>query len=367
MDFKRSNLDLLIVTPLFFGDASGAAVYYNLLTQHLIERGVDIGVVSDMMQGSFQGSYIPLFPARCGLNKNIARDYALYALQNWRYLALPRIINNYKSDSLLIHSSFYNMIGIFPAVLKHILKKRANRINILDVRDRLMPPSAVKHLDQYDRVIACSDNVAAFLIQSGLSADKLTSIPVLQEPIAVDQDESRRFVESLGIIPGRYIFYAGLVKEEKGVDLLLEAFVQQVRKALPDISLVISGLLKTTSAKMVHLLGEDGVKYIGNRNRREVLQLMSQSCLCVNLSPIEGFPRSCLEALALNRHVLLPPNIPEFMKYCPESVVTERTPEAVAQRMIQAIEAGSAAFYPIQKHYPESVLPLYAEALSLSF
>lgn len=361
-----SRQQIVICTPLFWGGASGASVYYQLLSQSLIQHGCNVSVVSDKEPSELQPSveYFSLFPARCGRKRKLLLDYFAYAAQNLAYFNLNKIVGRVKPRAVLIHSSFYNHPGIFAHVMKKVIRKNPRVNFIADVRDGLMPPVKVPLLNAYRRVIACSENVMNHLLENGVVPDRLIKIPVIQERLQVDDELRERLLAEMAMDGRPYIFFGGLVKESKAVDLLLEAFLAHVRPARPDILLVIAGLMKTSSKRIRDLLAQDGVLYVGNRRRDEVLALMSAAALCVNLSPNEGMPRSSLEALALGRLVLLPPNVPEFARYCGDFVAEERRADAVAAQMLSIMDAGIVPDYPIGMHYPENVLPAYIELLA---
>lgn len=356
-----------ICSPIFWGDASGASVYYQLLANELLTHGVDVTVISDQERADSELSvnYFPLFPARCAKDKRPLRDVAAYLWQNVSYFGIQGILSSVQPHSALIHSSFYNHPGIFAQVMKRVMHKHPEINFIADVRDGLMPAHKVPLLNDYHRVIACSENVANHLLENGLESRRLLRIPVIQERIEPVDKLRTQLIADNGLGGQPYIFYAGLVKESKAVDVLLEAFLRFVRPVRKDMRLVIAGLMKTSSRRVKEMLAQDGVVYVGNRRREEVLALMSGAALCVNLSPDEGMPRTSLEALALGRPVALPPNVPEFVRYCDGFVVAEREPAEVAARMMEIMDAGATPDYPIEMHYPERVLHVYEKVLSV--
>lgn len=366
MGFLVSNkTKVIICTPLFWGDASGASVYYRLLSHSLIQEGYKVAVISDKEPSELQPSvdYYSLFPARCGRKRKFLLDYFSYATQNLAYFNLNKIVSRVKPRAVLVHSSFYNHPGIFAHVMKGVTRKHPEVNFIADVRDGLMPPAKVPLLNVYRRVIACSENVMNHLLENGVDPERLIRIPVIQERLKTGNKLLARTVIDLGLEGQPYIFYAGLVKESKAVDVVLEAFLRYVRPIRKDVRLVIAGLMKTSNRGMKEMLAQDGVLYVGNRRREEVLALMSGAALCVNLSPNEGMPRTSLEALALGRPVVLPPNVPEFSRYCEGFVVSEREPAIVANRMIEIMDAGVVPSYPIETHFPENVFNAYADLL----
>lgn len=356
-----------ICSPLFWGGGSGASSYYRLLAKGLASSGCTVSVISDSeaARRDIVVGYFPLFPARCSRDRRPLHDKVAYLKQNLAYLQIEGILRRTAPGGVLVHSSFYNHPGIFAAVMKRTMKRLPEMNFVADVRDAMMPLHKVPLLNGYRRVIACSENVAEHLLAGGVAPERIARVPVMQERLDVDAAMIQRLAGELALVGRPYIFYAGLVKEDKAVGLLLEAFLKHVRPARPDLLLVIAGLMKTSSRYIRGMLAEEGVRYAGNRSRDEVLALMSDAALCANLSPNEGMPRSSLEALALGRPVALPPNVPEFAKYCGNSVVAERSPSVVAVRLLEVMDAGPTVGYPIERHYPEAVLPVYRELLSV--
>ena len=236
---------------------------------------------------------------------------------------------------------------------------------ILDARDHLVPPFRVRYFGRYRSVIVCSENIRVHLLASGLAADKITYIPVIQEHLQGLAEASSQVLMKYGLQNQRYIFYAGLIKEIKRVDVLLDAFINHVSPVMPDVKLVLAGLMKTTSEEVSAQLQHEQVMYLGSLPRQEVIALMQGAELCVNISPIEGLPRSSLEALSLHRPVVLPPNVPEFMQYCRDHVAVDEEPEKIAAQMIRIMQDKAVPEYPIDRHYSENQLSQYMKLLSL--
>jgi len=352
--------DLLLITPLFHGSASGAAVYYRLLSGFLQSEGRSVAVVSDRERGKFPGTYIGLFPRRCGRERRRLHDLAAYALQNALYMALPGLVRRLSPRTVLVHSSFYNHPGVFPRVIRRLAALRPRPRLVADVRDQLMPPAVVPELNLYDAVVACSENVARHLSSHGCR--RFEVIPVLQERLAVDPAGVLELKRSLGLDSAPYLFYAGLVKEQKGLVRLLSAY-GLARRLMPELRLVVAGLLKTDDPALLRALDGPGVHYVGNLPRDRVLQLMAGAALCVNLSPREGMPRASLEALALGRPVFLPPGVPEFDRHCAVFVANGAGSQALAERVVSLVRSGESPEYPVEVHLPEAVLPLYRRVL----
>jgi glycosyltransferase involved in cell wall biosynthesis len=358
---------LLIVTPLFYGDGSGASVYYKHFSRLMAETGIEVGIVSDRTRAealSWPLSYFPLFPARCGLEKRPVIDRVNYLIQNILYFRLPGIISDFRPDAVVIHSSFLNHPGLFGFFCSLLMSRRREVKYFADVRDHLMPISQIARLNMFDGVIACSGNVASHLLRGGLIASRMHHIPVIQEPIRRDDYLDSSVLSEFGLVGAKYILYAGLIKESKGVDILLDAFLDHLRPAMPDTVLVLAGLTKTANTETLHRMSSNGVRVLGPLSRNKILALMANASLCVNLSPSEGMPRSSLEALALGSTVALPPGIPEFDSCCGDRVVASRNPAVVAKRLAVLMNTPNTCRYPVERHFPGSVIQSYLSLFS---
>lgn len=358
---------ILIFTPIFFGSGTGAATYYQLLVKSLQKYNFSFTIASETHTENSQTEsfeYISLLPLRSGKNKQFLKDLFLYAWQNLNYFRLLNIFSKTKYSSALMHSSFYNHFSFFDGIIRILIKTNSDVTFIADVRDVLLPQEQIKNLSVYKNVIACSKNIVKNLLQGNLNQEKIVHIPVPQAKITINPDASLRLQNRLDIQNERYIFYAGMIKELKAVDLLLETFVNFVQPQDKNLKLVLAGYLKTKNPEIIERLKAKNVVYLGNCSQEEVHCLTFHADLCVNLSPCESIARSSLEAIALNRPVLLPPNIPEYLEHCPELVATSRDPRVLAAQMMHILQTGITANYPIELHDPERIAKQYYELLS---
>ena len=351
---------LVIICPFFHGSGSGVATYYQLLAEQLGRRGVELIIISDREKGHFRGKYYRLFPRRCGRNRSRYRDILNYGIQNILYLRLLPIIRSERPESLLIHSSFYNHPGLFIYYAKKLRQQYGGRM-VADVRDQLMPAEKIHYLNIYDSIISCSLNVKAHLIKNRAEKEKLVHIPVIQEPLEIKKGDAQRVLLKYGLSENKYIFYAGLVKEEKGVQLLLQTFCHYLQRN--DLKLVLAGFNKLKNADAKNMLEHPEVLYIGNQDRNTILALMCKAALCVNLSFSEGMPRASLEAIDLGRPVLLPKGIPEFDMHCPDNVVKVMEPKMVAKQFEKILIARKHSNYPIEQHRVKNTIDQYFEVL----
>lgn len=362
MEGKR----LLIITPIFYGNAGGAAVYYRLLFQLLSEeKQISVSVISEAERESTLDRYYGLFPPWAGKDRKYLRDLFYYGIQNVRYLCVNDVIEKEKPDAVLVHSSFFNHPGIFNLVIAGARKKYKDIKFIVDVRDRLLPTRKIPIMKSFDNIIACSENVKAHLLNGGLREESVVVVPVIQEPIEINRAVAEKIRNRYFGDVVRFIIYVGAVKEDKGVDTLLRAYKNVVKSRFPDAVLGIVGLNKFRLRSSRDLLMSEGVRFLGKLPREQSLALISEASVCVNVSPNEGMPRSSLEALALQRPVLLPPNVPEFERNCPGHVLSEYSEGSIGEKLCELLENPTVPEYPIKSHLAYNVIPMYKALLRL--
>lgn len=357
--------DVLIIAPSFHETSGGAAIYYRMLVRLLGESGVAVEVVSDSGGVELGEGYHPLFPRRCDIAGRGWRNRVAYAAQNAAYLRLPRLVADRQPGTILFHSSFLNLPGVFPFVLRRVhsvARARGTRI-IADVRDRLLPQSAVGNMQTVDAVIACSEGVQSHLVRLGVASERIHRIPVIQQHLSFAPDDVAKTLASHGLDAVRYILYVGLVKEEKGIDILLQSYLRYVRPRVPTLRLVICGQLKTARRDILSGLREPGVQYLGPISQKDALRLTAGARLNACVSRSEGLSRACLESLALERPTLLPRHVPEFSRYCSEFVPESYEPARVAEKLMEIYESAAVPSYPVAEHAPEAVRDAYMRLL----
>lgn len=348
---------LLVVSPAFFGSGTGAATYYKILSSELLRCGLEVAVVSDAEPGSGEVERFPLFPRRSVRDRHLLRDAAALAWQQACYARLPSIASRFRPDVVLVHDSFFNFPGPFEWAVRIMRRRLPGARWIVDVRGRQLPKRQVPKLAALDAAIACSQNVADFLVRGGVPSRRVVQVPVIQERLEADI-ESTDVVARVGLEGQRYILYGGLIKPAKRVDRLIRAF-SIVRAEHPDVILALAGPMKEQSREFLALTRSDGVRLLGTLPRRDLLAVMSQASLCAHVSDAEGLPRFVLEALALGRPCVLPPSVPEFRRLAPQLVAGDK-PEDIAEQLLGQLQSGSCVdTYPIHRHYPENVIPLY--------
>lgn len=356
-------MHILIITPIFPPSTGGAATYYDQLIHGLLSGGIvkRITVVTERIPGlpnyepcDVRGiEVIRLFPYRAGGRLNKLSQYARYGIQNLLYALIAYLVLKRRPDVVLIHSSFHNYFNLLTPVVRHISKIVPV---ISDVRDHQLPTGRLYQLEYSHALIACSLNVLGHIRKRESLIGRTVHIPVLQEKLE-PRKHAIQTLEKYSLHQVPYLLYAGLIKPDKGIDLLLSAYELLSSRGWGE-KLVLVGLAKD-SMLLRRALSIPGVRYLGPISRDELLDLMSCSRLVINLSGSEGMPRTSLEAMALGVRVIAPSGIPEFERYCPDSVACSADPELVASQIENLLSKPMQNEYPIDQHATDAVLIQY--------
>jgi glycosyltransferase involved in cell wall biosynthesis len=150
--------------------------------------------------------------------------------------------------------------------------------------------------DRVSAYIALTEFQKQKLIQGGLPAHKIHV-----KPNFIDLPEQAQ-------IPSRenFVLFVGRLAEEKGVALLIEAYIQDPN--LPPLKLVGDGPLREVLQTAVLTAGmTDRITFLGRQDKTQVLDLMHRAQVLVFPSIwYEGFPLTLAEAFACGLPAIVP-------------------------------------------------------------
>lgn len=345
---------ILLVTPLFFPLLSGAAVYFDTLSQGLtaLEPALRVTILTRALRGAplrerrGRVRVLRLLPGAADAG---GRGRIAALATPLLVLAVSRLL---RSD--VIH---YHTLASYRGL--RLLAPLCRAPMIGDMRDLAARDEGadLRHYQHCSRVICASENIHAFLRQRGFPADRLAHIPIpFSPPAPAPADRVLAAKARWGLPPeAPYALFVGPIIPAKGVRELLEAMAI-VWQRLPRLRLVLAGPLTPEGDALfpegfrAAVGGLDRAAYLGPVPHEDVLLLLQGSALFVLPSRSEGLPRSCLEAIALRRPVALPPGIPEFQRACPGAVLERVAPEAIAAGILRAAAGDGIAEYPLADH-----------------
>ncbi len=113
------------------------------------------------------------------------------------------------------------------------------------------------------------------------------------------------YIESLGLVPGKYIISVGRITQEKGFDYLINAYK---KSGIKDYKLVIAGGVEAESSygnELKQLAQGADVVFPGFVQGEKLSQLYTNARLYVLSSVNEGFPLVLLEAMKYGLDVLV--------------------------------------------------------------
>lgn len=365
--------ELVILTPSYAPAIGGAAVYYPLLAEMLLDTGVAarVTVLTERHPGrspvetASQGRLTVrrLRPYRAGCPTRQRTRHLRYLLGDLTHAGLLR--RSWAGRrTLLVHASLH----YHPTLLDHVvrrLQRRGDRPRLVaDVRDPLLPVRAFDRLAPYDAVIACGRRVTAHLAADPAVAAKLTEIPVPLGPVPPPADPdatARRY----GLRPDRDILWPHGVLRRKNLDLALAAIRELRAGEQPDAALAIAGGARDWDARLAAERARGAVRYLGPVAPADMPALAAASAGVIDIAANEGMPRAMLTALAAGARVLLPPGVPEFAACCPGHVADTRSPAALAVQLGR-LRRGPwpAAPYPVDAHAAARVAPAYRTVLT---
>jgi len=142
------------------------------------------------------------------------------------------------------------------------------------------------------------------------------------------------------------LLFSGRLETLKGVDELLQAFVEVRRRCERPVRLVLAGDGETERyRKMVRSLGiEDAVEFTGWIGGDEMERLQAESHIYVLPSHTEGLPMGMLEAMARELPVVVTPvgGIPDFIEDGVNGVLVEKQNiEMLADALTNLVDDGS--------------------------
>jgi teichuronic acid biosynthesis glycosyltransferase TuaC len=212
---------------------------------------------------------------------------------------------------------------------------------------RLRRPQLRFALRRAARIVAVSESLKRDAVALGIPAEKVRVIENGIDPDAfhpADRTEARR---SLGLPKyGPLLVSVGTLAPRKGFHLVMEAMAK-LGKPWPTLRFAVVGGDGPEGAQGAELkalakrLGiEDRVIFAGPRKSSELGAWYSAADLFVLATAHEGCPNVVLEALACGTPVVATPvgNIPELLAGPDSGIVVERTVEAIAAGLDQALK-----------------------------
>ena len=191
-----------------------------------------------------------------------------------------------------------------------------------------------------------------------------------ESPQKVAPEYIQRVKEKHGIpLNYPYLCFAAPIRALKGIYELVDAF-DIFLGTHPQYYLVLIGK-SFEGERLERRIKDNGhIIHIGSVPHNEAMAIIQGSEMLVQPSEEAGgyIPRSLLEAIALGRKVILPPNVQDAGKYCPDFVLDEVTPQAITSKIEKVLKLNKKPEVPLEEFAPEKVVneiyELYEELIA---
>lgn len=356
---------MLLLTPRFPPNGGGGAAVYGTYSQCLEE-------FSDIRLHILTESFRP-WPMRRRPAAGTRRVYRLLPVRDnaessiwgykvfsffWQYLVLTLVLPLLVASCgvrVLHYTRYY-----WPPFLLYLkILRRMTGIRL--VADLRGPDQAIKYrfdLAAWDRLLVNSERTER---EARRSLGAAAALHLLPTPFARPEKPGSTAIASGK--PGEmidldhykpYVAFCGLLSPNKNPEMLLEAFRLTQTYRRRGYCLLFAGQLRLNGFDRA-LGHHPRIHYFGSLRHQDSLAFIGGASLLVLPSRSEGVPRSCLEAIAMGVPVLVPPGIPEFDRFLPESVLPALTVEALASAIDRALETPRKAEYPFAINDPKAV------------
>jgi len=216
----------------------------------------------------------------------------------------------------------------------HAVLKKCNRGSIarsfLSMMESYLS-NALGAIDSIHHFIAVSAFQKNQLTRLGIPESKITVLHHFIEPILDPPDQ-----------PGKYFLFVGRISEEKGINVLLEAY-KLLDPSAPPLKIVGSHNYPSSLNNKIKYLGlENKVEWVGFKTGKELAQLYKGCLALINPSQLnETFGLTCLEALSHGKPVIASQvgAFPEIITHDEDGfLVKAGSPIALAKAMTQFTE-----------------------------
>ena len=282
---EKNNKKVLLLTPTFYPDKTGAAKYYDNYFQYL-DGKIDLYVLTKKSSVLKKES------------KKIMREIPVFYNNILRLTITPlftlfKIVTlhlKFKFDFIHVHSS--SILAFSAGVFSLIFRVPI----IYDVLDMQTPPILLK-----------IGRVHKYLATGNVVKEKLSTIRLPKEKILCFKPPRNSFKPCMVKKKNDVVFVGEVNKKIKGTDILLNAFNIIINEKRQNIKLLVvgDGPDMDESKKFIKQKKLDkNVSFLGSQPYKKTLDYISRSKILVLPSRTEATPRVIIEAFELGTPVI---------------------------------------------------------------
>lgn len=291
---------ICVVTSVKFPPEEGIGNYIYNMSKEFIRKGHDVTVIT---RGNFQKTHLENYD---GIKIYRVPFILLYPFHvHLHGIFVNKLFNSIKNnfDVIHVHSPLPPLVKSPIPVLLTIHSPMKSGASVLKVTDLfslatkfqakyISYPLEKKLIKNSSMVTAVSSTVSKNLEDYGLKAEDIKLVYN-----GVDQDI---FFPSGKKPEEKYILYTGRISYGKGLLELIDC-AKEVCEIRDDVSFVLAGdgpLLSNLKKKVTDLNLQNRIKFLGQVNRRKIVNLYQNATIFAFPSYYEGLPGSLLEAMA---------------------------------------------------------------------
>lgn len=291
---------ICVVTSVKFPPEEGIGNYIYNMSKEFIRKGHDVTVIT---RGNFQKTHLENYD---GIKIYRVPFILLYPFHvHLHGIFVNKLFNSIKNnfDVIHVHSPLPPLVKSPIPVLLTIHSPMKSGASVLKVTDLfslatkfqakyISYPLEKKLIKNSSMVTAVSSTVSKNLEDYGLKAEDIKLVYN-----GVDQNI---FFPSGKKPEEKYILYTGRISYGKGLLELIDC-AKEVCEIRDDVSFVLAGdgpLLSNLKKKVTDLNLQNRIKFLGQVNRKKIVNLYQNATIFAFPSYYEGLPGSLLEAMA---------------------------------------------------------------------
>lgn len=309
-----TEYSLTVLTPKYPPDTGGAARYFDLITDFLVEEEdvQDVSVVTttqpDLPKVENDGNIsvyrvLPDTAVDSPVNRLarflLKQVILLIVLGILAVLPGRRVVQTHSTVLYAGRHRFNVVLDSWIALLQCF----SSVVFILDLRDQYTIPGRTRGVYAF---ICASESIRDRLPSNSVNSTKVVNLPV---PIDITGIREHAVETTMNAeLPSSYVCYVGDISSRKGTNALVNA----ASSRSPSTHLVLVGEPVDVAARDLLQSLPDGVTYLGSLSHEETLQVIDKASALILASESEGMPRVVLEAITLGTPIALSATVSEL-------------------------------------------------------